>query len=171
MWRARAGAQPRGAVGDGGVAGRRGTSRDVDERGWGVGVHTYRWYTLVSSPTPRTRVCLLPSHGLPHVAPRYEGRKSGARAIRRIDGISPLGSRSVTRSPANDSRGRCAPRGLLVIAGCRRSECVHPRVHRTDGRVEGRTISLNPGANGVNEEERSVWDTDRWWGGSKMLEQ
>jgi len=78
------------------------------------------------------RVCLLPSHGLPHVAPRYEGRKSA-------------------RSPGHQDRRNLSPRLSVSFAiaserfarpvrtpSCWQSLTVDPsvasRVHRTDGR-------------------------------------
>jgi len=85
----------------------------------------------------------------------------GARAIR-IDGISPLGSRSVSRSPANDSRGRCTPRAAgnrWLSIRVSYLECIE----LTD------EASLNLIAKGVNE-AGIVVDVDGG-GGSKMLEQ
>jgi len=80
-------------------------------------MHTHRRCTLVClthrqrarvRSYPRFTTCCAWARGAQVTARR-------ARAIR-TDGISPLGSRSVTRSPANESRGRCAPRAALVIA-------------------------------------------------------
>lgn len=87
----------------------------------------------------------------------------GARAIR-IDGISPLGSRSVTRSPANDSRGRCAPRA----AGNRWLSSRVPYLECIE-LTDGAWTSLNLGAKGWRRKAQ-VLDIDGG-GGSKMLEQ
>lgn len=111
-------------------------------------------------------MCLLPSHGLPHVALRCEGRKSA-------------------RSPGHQDRRNLSPRLSVsyAIASERfaRPPGAHPEpagnrwlsirvshlecIELTD---EART-SLNLGAKGVNKEGIGV-DIDGG-GGSKMLEQ
>lgn len=109
-------------------------------------------------------MCLLPTHGLPHVALRYEGRKS-ARSPGHQDrrNLSPRLSVSYAIASERFARPACTPE-LLVIA-------VDPSAASPSAsnlKDEARA-SLKSRSEGGDEEEIGV--DINGGGGSKMLEQ